>query len=442
MQSARWTWGGGPAAVLLLGSLAVAQTPAGEIDWRSRAEVGLVVQYAWELENTSTHPSGGGNGYEEHGTLVDRVYAEEDGDFLGVRSIARTNGSTTRTELRFFRLGPGGERVDDAELGSFVWLEARDDFPHHDPLGTSAEFQPGESRERSVTPRDPLLSSSFPDPVTVREVVSTTIPPHLLELYPDPRELDEYVEHASRADPDFLYRTVERSWESPDEEGLARSDGKLRLLSLHETSTFNPRTNLLLERELRFSFLWAGNPMIQGWRRVLRETSSDVEPVSSCPLLPLREAYRLALIDPRAARRRLDEWSRERAFGVCPAEEIAAQIWLIASRAERDHASAVRIARERGPAAEASLAIDEDESCEALRRGRLTQLFQLLELDGARHRTAYRAHLERLGHDHGRIEFLLRVHDGAPRPPEWSLPASLRPQGAPLLERSLRELGD
>ena len=95
----------------------------------------------------------------------------------------------------------------------------------------------------------------------------------------------------------------------------------------------------MLERDLEFSYLRKGYPMIQTSRRTLREVSCRVDPFlfdrleDDSGALALREAYHVASTHPRDACNRLTEWSRDERRGYLPLEDVAAQIWLIASRA-------------------------------------------------------------------------------------------------------------
>jgi len=431
---------------MLLASTTVAQERAtSEVDWRSRAQVGLEVLYEWESEELSTSPQGGGNGFTAHGTLLDRIYSKEGDECLGVRLITRTNGATTRTELRFFRLLLGGELVDDGPLESFCWEHVRDDFPHRDPIGARAELVSGMARERRVEVRDPLFHDVYPDAVPVHETVAVAIPRSFRERFQDPAELQEYVESATHFEPESLHATLHRSWKSSDDQGLASASGEVNLLSLRDTSTFEPATGVLLERNLEFSYLRKNNPMIQTRRRAMREVTTRVDsfnrPEDASAAFALREAFRIASTDPREACQRLTEWSRDGLTGYRPLEDVAPQIWLIASRAQREHSRALAMARSLGPTAEASLAVADDDTFEALRRGRLSTLFTHLELEGARHRTAYQASLERRGVDARIVSYLMRVHDQAQPPRDPTIPEErLRSQGSALLETMLREL--
>lgn len=445
MRSARWR-GSAPVVGMFVASTVAAQEHAtSEVDWRSRAQEGLQVLYEWEAEDLSTSPQGGGNGYVDHGTLLDRVYSKEGDDFLGVRLITRTNGATTRTELRFFRLLPEGELVDDGPLESFCWEHARDAFPHHDPIGACAELVSGLARERRVEVLDPLFHDVYPDAVPVHETVAVAIPRWFRERFEDPTELQEYVESVSRFEPESLHATLHRSWKSSDDQGLASSSGEVSLLSLRDTSTFEPATGVLLERNLEFSYLHKNNSMIQTRRRAMREVTTHPasfnRPEDASAGLVLREAFRIASTDPREACRRLSEWSRDGLLGYRPLEDVAPQIWLIASRAEREHSRVLGIVRRLGPAAEASLAVADDDTFEALRRGRLSALFTHLGLEGTRHRRAYEASLERRGVDARIVSFLMRMHDEVQPPREPTIPEEpLRSQGSALLETMLREL--
>lgn len=430
--------------MLLSPSIVAAQEPASTlVDWRSRSQVGLAVLYEWKSEHLSTSPQGGGNGFTDHGTLLDRVYAKDGYDFLGVRVITRMNGGP-RTELRFFRLLQGGELVDDGPLESFCWENAHDDFPHRDPIGPRAELAPGLDRERKAEIRDPLFRDVFPDPVPARETVAVEIPRSFRERFEDPAELQEYVDSISRFEPESMHATLDRRWKAPDDKDLASATGEVSLLSLRDTSTFEPGTGVLLERTLEFSYLRKDSHMIQTSRRVMREVRWNVSPfdrpADASAGIALREAYRIASADPREACRRLTEWSRDGLLGYRPLEDVAPLVWLAASRAEREHSRALGMARRLGPAADASLAVPDDDSFEALRRGRLTALFTHLGLDGASHRAVYEASLDRRGLDANTVSFLMRVHDQAQRPRDTEIPEPQRSQANALLGTALREL--
>ena len=184
--------------------------------------------------------------------------------------------------------------------------------------------------------------------------------------------------------------------------------------------------------------------MIQTRRRAMREVTNHVNPFDrpedASAALALREAFRVASTDPREACRRLTEWSRDGFAGYRPFEDVAPQIWLIASRAEREHSRALAMARQLGPAAESSLAVADAETFEALRRGRLSAMFTHLGLEGARHRAAYQASLERHGVEARIVSFLMRMHDQAQPPHAPTTPEEpLRSQGSALLETMLRE---
>lgn len=261
----------------------------------------------------SSDADGGGDSFEECGTLLDRVYGREDDDLLGVRTITRTNGTSTRSEVRFFRLLPSGELVDDAPLESFCWELARDDFPLQDPLGTRAELVPGLEREREVRFADPLFRSFFRDPVPVHEVVAAIAPAWLREQTADPRDLESALEELLRSYPERIQATLERSWKAPDDEGLATEAGSVRLLSLEDRATFELGTGRVLDRTTELSWVRPGSPMIQIRRRTMREVAwwgfhDERDKASS--LSRLREAYRRARLEPREAERLLAEWSR------------------------------------------------------------------------------------------------------------------------------------
>lgn len=430
------------AALLLLGARAAGQAHVvpEEVDWRSRAQVGLRVQYEWEWSHDSMMPGSGGTGFGDRGTLVDQVYSEEGDDVLGVRLVTHANGA--RTGVRFFRLLPSGELVDDAPLESFCWQGVADDLPHHDPLGKSNELVPGLARERSAEIRDPLFRAVFPDPVPVHESVELTIPADVQERYRDqPEELQDYLEWATREQPGYLRRTVRRTWKAPDGQGLASASGAVRLLALDDVSTISA-DGRIVERTLEFSYLRQGDPMVQTTRRTIREVDFRSEPTDDGPsALLLRDAFRLAPTDPREACRRLTAWARSGpGFGFWSFSEVAAQIWLLTAQAEREHAGDLAWARREAPAAEAALAVADDDTFEALRRGRLGALFTQLGLDGASHRAAYRASLERRGLDAPTVSFLMRLHDLNTPADDEVVPEPQRSQAGALFESALREL--
>ena len=334
--------------VVVLGAHAAGQAPAvpEEVDWRSRAQVGLRVQYEWDWSHDSTMPGSGGTGFGDRGTLVDQVYTEEGDDVLGVRLVTHANFGR-RTGLRFFRLLPSGELVDDAPLESFCWQGIVSgfppylDFPHHDPLGKTSELVPGLARARSVEIRDPLFHSVFPDPVPVQESVELVIPPAVQEGFRDqPKQLQDYLEWATRSQPGSLWRTVRRSWKAQDEQGLASASGAVRLLALDDVSTIGAEGRIV-ERTLEFSYVNQGDPMVQTIRRTIREVDVQSEPTDDGPsALILRDAFRLAPTDPREACRRLTAWSCSGpGFGFWSFTEVAAQIWLLTAQAEREHAA-------------------------------------------------------------------------------------------------------
>lgn len=414
---------------ILLALTIVAQgDPTALVDWRSRAQVGLEVLYEWSAEWGSYAPQGGGTASTDHGTLLDCVYAKEGEDFLCVRLITRTNWGLRGTQVRFLRVHPDGSLIDDAPLESFCWEAAQDDFPGRDPVGSATELVVGLDREHDVVIRDPLFSSLSRDALPVRETVEVTTP----------RPCDPIRNRWFRSDMARLKLT--RTWTPTDSLERGATSGDVRLLSLRDVCTFEPSSRVIEKRDFEISYLVGESPLVQVERRIMHEVSfyvhSFAEELETA--LSLREAYRVALADPRGARHILDRWAREKEpLRDGTIEDVAAQVWLLTARGEREHSISCTLS------GTSPLDIDESDTYEAVRLGRLGRLFEQLGLDAERHRNAYRSMLE--GHERSEeaTTFLRRVYDRIGRLPRpGTMPDALRSQGGALFEAALRELSD
>lgn len=423
----------------LLCSPVVAQA-AKAVDWRSRAELGLEVLYEWEFLDDSQSPQGGGTRFEVSGTLLDRVYAEEGGDFLIARTITRRQGTQRSSDVCFLRLLPDGLLTPDAPLESFLWCDGEMDFPIQDALGPPELLTPGVTCERQVELLDPMFAAIHPEPIAVIEDVERVPPAWLQERFPAPAELEEAVKDLSRNAPERLHARLRRRLAATGEPDSASEESGIDLLALEDTCLFDPRAGVILERTLMFRYTRGANPMIQTRQRSMREVASESEPfLDSESLLTLRAAWRVASSHPREAGRLLGEWARSGLDRARRDEDLAAQIWSVCAQAEREHSRAVEWARREGPEADAALTIADEDSFEALRRGRLSRLFTTLELDGSAHRAAYRASRERRQLSSSTVAFLMRVH-GEANSFQAKIPEPQRAQAKALFQASLEEL--
>lgn len=389
-------WASGLAVVFVWAtSGAAGRQTAGEVDWRSRRELGLDVVVEFELEDLSTdRESGGGNGYQEHGTIHDRVFAEENGVFLGARLVTRTNGTRSNPEVRFFRTPREGATEDDAPLEAFQWKQ-RVGFPYSDPLGaTPAELRAGLERERRIEIRDPEFQACFGDPVLVRETVVN--------------------------DPDARagVRVVSRRWNAADESGIQNSSCASALLALDDRCSFNERTGTLLERRLDVSFFRPAAPqMIQRRTWTLREdavSSMDFPDLIEQEGRKLRTAYHLARAKPREAFDILSAWAAKRYHPWMA--DVAAQVWLIAIRSQADLEAFLQEELQRHTPPEwSAVGISEEDALVAVWTGRLTATFAHAELDADGHRTAFLGRLARAGRDKAALDALQRLHDSGAR---------------------------
>lgn len=402
------------ALIVALAPQAAATRAQRDVDWRSRTQLGLDLLLEFESEYLSlSRTRGGGNGFQEHGTIRDRVFAQEEGAFLGVRLVTRTNGTSTRTEVRFFRTTPDGVSVDDAPLEAFAW-ELFDGFPYSDPLGVElSELRTGLARERRIELHHPVFGARYGDPVLAQEKVQ-----------------GGWGEDG--------VATVLREWRAADEDGLVNAAGDSALLRLEDRCVFEKETGLLRQRKLEFCYYRTAAPeMARTLVLTLREVEHAELPPWGCAEegLQLRAAHRAARSRPREALRLLTEWASGGRNSQIP--DVAAQIWLLAitSAAELE-----AMTREEAQRDSPALELAESAAFESVRAGRLTAVFTHAGLDGTQHRRAFLEHLARSGHAGPALAALQRLHDrGARFGPEELTPAQ-KEEAARLFGERLLEL--